>query len=304
LGGEEWEVIEADGSSGLVKYAQLCEGAAEQEISLGELEEVTLDEACAPRARETVEATALEVDALIQQDDEAVTVVTYSPDPDVRLIRNIWARKGVLERVRGVKFTRGLLPAMSCCTGVLAGSTTSSCSCCTGTDETPWHVIGKCNDADAVDTRTCWTDRMWDMYCNKRSRCRRGRRRCVWTCQMMYGGCGRWMLMGLIPAWAPGTTGTCLSEDEELRQLMEGVAEAGSWAVWINMGVFSKSWMKMFVAGGPTFKRARIVTGKISAIITECRCAVAKVRHERAARSEGRHRGGETATGTTGKGGM
>jgi hypothetical protein len=49
-----------------------------------------------------------------------------------------------------------------------------------------------------------------------------------------------------IPAWAPGTTGplgTCLSEDNELRQLMEGVAEAGSWAVW--MGVFSKSWMKL-----------------------------------------------------------
>ena len=62
---------------------------------------------------------------------------------------------------------------------------------------------------------------------------------------------------------------------------MEGVAEAGSWAVW--MGVFSKSWMKLLVAGGLTFKRARIVTGKISAIITECRCAVAKVRHERAA---------------------
>jgi hypothetical protein len=37
---------------------------------------------------------------------------------------------------------------------------------------------------------------------------------------------------GRIPAWAPGTTGplgTCLSEDVELRQLMEGVAEAGSW---------------------------------------------------------------------------
>jgi hypothetical protein len=53
---------------------------------------------------ESVEATALEVDALVRQDDEAVTVVEYSPDPDVRLIRNIWARKGVLERVRGVKF--------------------------------------------------------------------------------------------------------------------------------------------------------------------------------------------------------
>jgi hypothetical protein len=91
---------------------------------------------------------------------------------------------------------------------------------------------------------------------------------------------------GWIPAWAPGTTarplGTCLSEDDELRQLMEGVAEAGSWAVW--MGVFSKSWMKLLVSGGLTYKRARIVTGKISAIITECRCAVAKVRHERAAK--------------------
>jgi hypothetical protein len=35
------------------------------------------------------------------------------------------------------------------------------------------------------------------------------------------------------------------------------------------MGVFSKSWMKPFVAGGLTYKRARIVTGKISAVITE-----------------------------------
>jgi hypothetical protein len=87
---------------------------------------------------------------------------------------------------------------------------------------------------------------------------------------------------GRIPAWAPGTTGplgTCLSEDVELRQLMEGGAEAGSWAVW--MGVFSKSWRKLLVAGGLTFKRARIVTGKIGAIITGCRYAVAKVHHER-----------------------
>jgi hypothetical protein len=39
------------------------------------------------------------VDALVRQGDEAVAVVEYSPDLDVRLIRNIWARKGVLERV-------------------------------------------------------------------------------------------------------------------------------------------------------------------------------------------------------------
>jgi hypothetical protein len=61
LDGEEWDVIEADDSSGLVKYARLCKHDADQEISLGELEEVTLDEACALRARESVEATALEV---------------------------------------------------------------------------------------------------------------------------------------------------------------------------------------------------------------------------------------------------
>jgi hypothetical protein len=73
-------------------------------------------------------------------------------------------------------------------------------------------------------------------------------------------------------------------EDVEMRELLEGVAAAGSWAVW--MGVFSRSLMKLLTAGGLSYKRARgrIVTGKISAIISECRCAVAKVRHERAAR--------------------
>jgi hypothetical protein len=33
------------------------------------------------------------VDALVRQDDEAVAVVEYSPDPDVRLIRNICGRE-------------------------------------------------------------------------------------------------------------------------------------------------------------------------------------------------------------------
>jgi hypothetical protein len=55
--------------------ARLCEGDTEQEISLEELEEVTLDEASALHARESVEATAQEVDALVRQDDEAMAVV-------------------------------------------------------------------------------------------------------------------------------------------------------------------------------------------------------------------------------------
>jgi hypothetical protein len=96
------------------------------------------------------------------------------------------------------------------------------------------------------------------------------------------------------------TLGNCLSEDGELQQLVTGVAEAGSWAVW--MGLFSRSWMKLLVAGGLTYKRARIVTGKTSAVITECRCAVAKVHHERATK-EGAEAAKRRQTGTTGKGG-
>jgi hypothetical protein len=38
--------------------------------------------------------------------------------------------------------------------------------------------------------------------------------------------------------------------------------------------------------GSPTNERASSL-GKISAVITECRCAVVKVRHERAANKEG-----------------
>jgi hypothetical protein len=100
-----------------------CEGDTEQGISLEELEEVTLNEASALHARESVEATALEVDALVRQGDEAVAVVEHSPDPDVRLIRNIWARKGVLERVRGVKFMWGLFACNELLHRRLAGST-------------------------------------------------------------------------------------------------------------------------------------------------------------------------------------
>jgi hypothetical protein len=40
--------------------------------------------------------------------------------------------------------------------------------------------------------------------------------------------------------------------------------------------------VELLVAGRLTYKRAHIVTGKTSAVISECRCAVAKVRHERA----------------------
>jgi hypothetical protein len=52
------------------------------------------------------------------------------------------------------------------------------------------------------------------------------------------------------------------------------------------MGVFSRSWMKLLVAGGLNYKRARIVTGNTSAVITECRCAVAKGRPRKVQRRQ------------------
>jgi hypothetical protein len=219
---------------------------------------IRMNEASALRARESVEATALEVDALVRQGDEAVAVVEYSPDPDVRLIRNIWARKGVLERVRGVKFMWGLFACNELLHRRFGRLDSSSCSCCTGTDETPWHVIGECNGAGAVDTRICWADRMWDVL-QKETAVKKGKTALRVDVANAVRRLRKVDADGRIPVWAPGTTGplgTCLSEDDELRQLREGVAEAGSWAVW--MGVFSKSWMKLLLLleGSPSNERA------------------------------------------------
>jgi hypothetical protein len=132
LDGEEWEVTEADASSGLVKYARLCEGDTEQEISLEELEDVTLDEASALHARELVEATALEVDALVRQDDEAVAVVEYSPDPDVRLMTHskyLGEKRGVGASTRGEVHV-GAFACNELLHRRFGRLDSSSCSCC------------------------------------------------------------------------------------------------------------------------------------------------------------------------------
>ena len=68
--------------------------------------------------------------------------------------------------------------------------------------------------------------------------------------------------------------------DSTLRELLIGVAQAGSWAVW--MGVFTKGWMELLVAGGMKCHRARSLTGKLSQVISESRSAIAKERNESA----------------------
>ena len=70
------------------------------------------------------------------------------------------------------------------------------------------------------------------------------------------------------------------SVDSHLKGLIEKVAQAGSWAVW--MGVYSRGRMEMLIAGGMSYHSARKLTGKLSKIITECRSDIAKERNERA----------------------
>ena len=62
----------------------------------------------------------------------------------------------------------------------------------------------------------------------------------------------------------------------EMRELLESVAGAGSWAVW--MGVFDRGWMRLLEAGGMSYQRARRLTKRLCRVIQECRAAVAKRR--------------------------
>jgi hypothetical protein len=83
--------------------------------------------------------------------------------------------------------------------------------------------------------------------------------------------------------WQPGTNGNMHGDsniDSHLKELIDKVTQAGSWAVW--MGVFSRGWMDILIAGGMTYHSTRRLTGKISKIITECRSSeIAKERNER-----------------------
>jgi hypothetical protein len=48
------------------------------------------------------------------------------------------------------------------------------------------------------------------------------------------------------------------------------------------MGVYSRGWMEMLIAGGMSYHSARKLTEKLRKIITECRSDIAKERNERA----------------------
>jgi hypothetical protein len=84
---------------------------------------------------------------------------------NVRLVRNIWTKGNPQERVKNVKFICGGYSHVMCnellCErfGMVK---TPNCACC-GVVETPWHVVGECGHAKAVDIRVDWAKRMWEL---------------------------------------------------------------------------------------------------------------------------------------------
>jgi hypothetical protein len=109
LDGVLWEVVEVDESTKLAKYTRAAadidaemddaSGAANMQVEdEKELEEATAAEATALLAIETSEVSVEELHALLGFTDQCDDMIVYSPDPNVRLIRNVGARKGVLWR--------------------------------------------------------------------------------------------------------------------------------------------------------------------------------------------------------------
>jgi hypothetical protein len=104
-----------------------------------ELEDATEAESAALAAADTTEIHVEEALALLgaDDDDQGGEKEVYSPDPDVRLIRNVWARKGVMERVRGVKYMWRLFACNELLHRRFGMLESASCSCCPNTIESP-----------------------------------------------------------------------------------------------------------------------------------------------------------------------
>jgi hypothetical protein len=91
---------------------------------------------------------------------------------------------------------------------------------------------------------------------------------------------------GALRTWQPGAKNTIPgidNMDSTLKELLEGVAQAGSWALW--MGVFTRGWMDLLAAGGMGYHRARSRVALLGSlvkcqVISESRSAIAKERNE------------------------
>jgi hypothetical protein len=55
---------------------------------------------------------------------------------------------------------------------------TPNCACC-GVVETPWHAVGECGHAKAVEIRVDWAKKMWELVQAETST--DGQARWIWT---------------------------------------------------------------------------------------------------------------------------
>ena len=138
--------------------------------------------------------------------------------------------------------------------------------------------MGECGDAQAAAVRGKWAERMWAEVSAELARSRHALdSRVAAAIRRLWRTDGE----GRLRSWAPGTAGPLggMELEGEMRELLEAVAGAGSWAVW--MGVFDRGWMRLLEAGGMSYQRARRLTKRLCRVIQECRAAVAKRRNER-----------------------
>jgi len=218
-------------------------------------------------------------------------VEAYTPEFDTRLIRNVWMRGGnVKSRVTAAKYMWALCACNKLFHERFARHPTGECSMCTGETESVWHVLGECADADAVAARKQWAERMQEVL-RKVGKgldpqvARALLRMWGWTEGSGDSAC--------LPAWEVGQAGPegfmqgLGGVDAEIKELLIGVAKAGSWAAW--NGVFEASWIKLLCKAGLSYRRARKLTGKLAAVIRDERVKVSRVRHDREA-ATGKHK--------------
>ena len=88
--------------------------------------------------------------------------VEYSPDLDVRLVRNVWTKGNVMERVKNEKFMWGVVACNELLFKRFGMGDSAKCGACNGI-ESPWHAIGECPGKWAVKIRTDSADRTWKL---------------------------------------------------------------------------------------------------------------------------------------------
>jgi hypothetical protein len=147
-----------------------------------------------------------------------------------------------------VKFVWGIFTCNELLCERFGMAETPNCACC-GVVETPWHVVGECEcgHAKAVEIRVDWTKRMWEgLY---RQRPPDGRARWIWTWRMHCNECGRWRkeepfergnverktIYQVLTIWIVYT----------YKELLDGVAQAGSWALWMGVFIRGGGWISL-----------------------------------------------------------